>query len=95
MKTLVTIAKHLIFVVLYVIGFYLFILIVGEETPDSQYTFFGFLAMKGAAFLGAYLLYLVCRLLYRKGMLPDYIAEEIERDGASGEEGYESKETEG
>ena len=63
--------------ILFFAGTFLFMMIVGEEAPDSNLTAFQFWFIKFGAFAGMYLLYRICKLCYKAGLFPEHIYEEL------------------
>lgn len=55
-------------------------MIVGEEDPDSPMTMGEFFLLKAAAFLAIYLCYHLFKRLYKNGMLPKYIIDELNKE---------------
>lgn len=86
MRTLKTIVKHLLLIVLSLAGVALFIMIVGEQSPEWDISTGLFFTIKFAAILAAYILYLIGRFLYISKLLPDYFIEKIEKELESEEE---------
>lgn len=74
------VGKGILFAVVFAVGVGLFLIIAGEYSAESGYSFDTYLIIKFGALVGAYLLYLICRRIYSKGLFPAFVYEELEGD---------------
>ncbi len=70
MRAVSEILKCVLFAAVMLLASAAFLLFVGEDTPESDLTFFGWLALKGGSLLAMYLLYRFYILCGRLGLLP-------------------------
>lgn len=77
MKTITTLLKHLLLAVLFITGTLLFLLVAGEQAPDSNLTHGQFFLIKAGALAGLVLLAKAGGLCMKAGLLPDYFIREM------------------
>lgn len=71
MNTVTTFFKYALLAAIIGVGMMAFIVLIGEESPDSPLTFGQFFLMKAGAMGILYALYRIGKLLLEKGLLPD------------------------
>lgn len=89
MRALAELLKWLLFAVAMLLAVLAFLLFVGEETPESNLTFMGWLLLKGGALLAMYLLYRFYILCGRINLLPAALMDgwrELSKPGDNWEE---------
>lgn len=72
--------KSILFYFIAAVGFVLFLLVVGEESPDSPMTVWEFFLWKAGAVAGLYLLYALGKRLYKAGLMPQSLYDELKEE---------------
>lgn len=76
MKALKELLKWLLFAAKLVIGMLAFILLLGEEAPDANYTLLQWCGIKGGSLLALWLLWRDYLLCGRLNILPDLLMDD-------------------
>lgn len=71
------VAKWALFVALSIVFGYAAIMLIGEDSPDSNLSFCDVFIIKAFAFLALYACCKVFKYLYRKSLLPDWLINEL------------------
>lgn len=72
--------KNILFYLILTVGFVLLLIIAGEEAPDSPMTVWEFFLWKFGAIAGLYLLYRLGARLYKAGLMPQSLYDELNRE---------------
>lgn len=75
-----TAMKHLLLWLVVGVGFFLFLMIAGEEDPANPMTLSQFCMLKFGAMAGLCLVVVFGKALYRAGLFPDNIYKELEEE---------------
>lgn len=79
-KHIITATKHLLLWIAIGVGTILFMIVAGEEDPANPMTLEKFFLLKFGALAGLFLLVGVCKKIYRAGLFPDSIYNEMEEE---------------
>ena len=72
--------KNILFYSIMAIGFALFMIVVGEESPDSPMTLGEFFLWKFGALAGLYLLFMLGKRLFKAGLMASDLYDELNRE---------------
>lgn len=79
-KHITTAMKHLLLYITIGVGTILFMIVAGEEDPANPMTLEKFFLLKFGALGGLFLLVWICKKIYRAGLFPDSIYNEMEEE---------------